>query len=224
MADIRAPDVEAYVTTFGVNSPNASTRAESLKGFLTYAHKHKLMSEKLVSHVRVRRAGVRGRGQPTQMEEKPQLHLTREGIAALEEELEMLKARRPKIAQELRDAMADKDFRENAPLDAARDTQGQTEARIRELEGMLRHAVVLEDGGTKGDRAGVGSNVTLSNLATGTKLQYLLVSSAEARPTAGRLSVASPVGQAIVGKRAGDEVEVQAPSGTVRFRVESVEA
>jgi transcription elongation factor GreA len=222
MADIHAPDVEAYVTSFGLNSPNAANRAESLKSFLNHAHKNKLMTEKLVSHVRVRRAGPKTRSQAREIEEQPQVHMTKEGRAALEAELEDLKGRRPRIAQELRDAMADKDFRENAPLDAARETQGQMEARIREIEATLRHAVTVEAEG--GEVAGVGSNVVLSNMASGTKLSYLLVSSAESRPTAGRLSVASPVGQAIVGHRAGDEIEVQAPSGRVRFRIDSVES
>ncbi len=65
--------------------------------------------------------------------------------------------------------------------------------------------------------------MVISNLASGARLAYLLVSSREASPTAGRLSVESPVGQALVGRRPGDEIEVQAPSGTVRFRVDSVE-
>jgi transcription elongation factor GreA len=223
ISEIRAPDVEAYVTTFGANSPNASARADALKGFLSYAYKSKLMDERLVSHVRVRRTGGKARGQARGLEEKSEIRLTKEGRAALEEELEQLKERRPRIAQELRDAMADKDFRENAPLDAARESQGQVEARIREIENTLRHAIGIEEG-SKDDFARVGSTVVLSNLASGAKLSYLLVSSAEARPTAGRLSVASPVGQAIVGKRAGDEIEVQAPSGRVRFRIDSVES
>ena len=140
---------------------------------------------------------------------------------ALTDELESLKGQRPKIASELRDAMADKDFRENAPLDAAREAQGQLEARIRELENTLRHAVVLDERVT-GDAAKVGSNVAISNVSTGARFTYLLVSSREARPTAGRLSVESPVGMAVLGRRSGDEFDVQTPSGTVRFRVENV--
>lgn len=223
-AEVRPPDVESYIESFSASAPNAGARADSLKAFLAYAHKQKLMPDRLVSHVRVRKAGgARSRSGAAVTEERSQVHLTREGIVALTAELEVLKAQRPRMAGELRDAMADKDFRENAPLDAAREAQGQLEARIRELEGTLRHAVVL-DARNAGDAARVGANIVISNLATGTRLAYLLVSSREASPTAGRLSVESPVGQALVGRRAGDEVDVQAPSGTVRFRVESVEA
>jgi transcription elongation factor GreA len=223
VADIRPPDVEAYVESFGLNSPNAGTRAEALKSFLTFAHKQKLMPDKLVTHVRVRRAGgSRSRG-PLVAEQKQEVHLTSEGLQALTQELESLKEQRPKIALELRDAMADKDFRENAPLDAAREAQGQLEGRIRELEQTLRNAVVIQDT-SGGDAAQIGSTVVLQNVSSGSKLTYLLVSAREARPNEGRLSVESPVGKAVVGRRAGDEVEVAAPSGAIRFRVESVTA
>ncbi|HXH22173.1 MAG TPA: transcription elongation factor GreA [Dehalococcoidia bacterium] len=221
VADIRPPDVEAYVESFGLNSPNAVSRAEALKSFLTFAYKQKLMTEKLVTHVRVRRAGgARSKSQAV-AEAKQEVHLTAEGLQALTQELEALKAQRPKIALELRDAMADKDFRENAPLDAAREAQGQLEARIRELEQTLRNAVVIQEASQE-DTARIGSTVVLQNIASGSKLTYLLVSAREARPNEGRLSVESPVGKAVLGRRAGDEVEVTAPSGSIRFRVESV--
>jgi transcription elongation factor GreA len=221
VADIRPPDVEAYVESFGLNSPNAGTRAEALKSFLTFAHKQKLMPEKLVTHVRVRRTGgARAKGQAV-LEQKQEVHLTSEGLQALTQELEGLKAQRPKIALELRDAMADKDFRENAPLDAAREAQGQLEARIRELEQTLRNAVVIHESSSE-DVAQIGSTIVLQNISSGSQLTYLLVSAREARPNEGRLSVESPVGKAVVGRRAGDEVEVTAPSGAIRFRVESV--
>jgi transcription elongation factor GreA len=222
-AEIRPPDVEAYVETFGLNAPNANSRADALKSFLTYVHKHKLMEEKLVSHVRVRRTALnRNRGAAV-AEQKEQVQLTAEGLQALTQELETLKAQRPKIALELRDAMADKDFRENAPLDAAREAQGQLEARIRELEQTLRNAVVISDSGS-GDVAQLGATVILHNVATGSTLTYLLVSAREARPQDGRLSVESPVGKAVVGRRAGDEIEVAAPSGTIRMKIDSVTA
>jgi transcription elongation factor GreA len=223
VADIRPSDLETYVDTFGATSPNAMARADALKGFLAFAHKQKMMPERLVSHVRVRRAGTRARPGVT-APGTPEVRVTGEGKEALEAELDGLKLQRPKIAAALHDAMADKDFRENAPLDAAREAQGQLEARIRELEGMLRHAVVVEnEQGKSGDAARVGCSVVLINLNNGSTLSYQLVNAAEARAGSGRLSVESPVGQAIVGHRVGDEVHVTAPSGIVRFRIERVE-
>lgn len=226
-ADLRPVDIELYVETFGVHSPLASTRADCLKTFLDYAHKQKITPTRLVSHVRVRRpagskrvAAAVGGGAPDQ----PEVRLTSEGKAAIEAELETLVAERPRIAEELRHARSDGDVRENAPLDAAREAQGKLEARIRELEGMLRLAVVVENDqlGSAPDVARVGSNVVISNVATGAQLEYQIVNAAEARGS-GRLSNSSPVGQAVLGKKAGDVVEVQAPSGTIRFRIDKVE-
>ena len=222
--EVRPVDLESYIETFGATAPNAMERAACLKNFLTYAHKQNLMPEKLVSHVRVRRPAARTRAANAKQEVTPELRVTAEGLSALQAELEGLVAQRPRVAAELRAARADGDVRENAPLDAARESQGQMEARIRELEGMLRHAVVSdEEPGASGGSARVGASIVISNLASGAKLTYQLVNPAEARAGSGRLSVDSPVGQAVLGRRQGDEVEVQAPSGRLRFRIESIE-
>ena len=218
--ELRPSDVQTYVDSYGATAPNASSRADALKAFLNFAHKRKLMPVRLSSHVRVRRSGVR---KLASVGTGPEVRLTAEGRTALLSELEGLKEQRPRIAAELHAAMADKDFRENAPLDAARDTQGQLEARIRELEATLRHAVVVDTADAAADGvARLGSNVVLSNLTTGAELAYQLVNAAEARQGSGRLSVESPVGRAVVGKHSGDVVEVAAPSGTVRFKIERI--
>lgn len=227
--DLRPVDIELYVETFGANSPLASARAESLKTFLAFAHKQNLTSSRLVSHVRVRRPAGAKRASTkstTVNGDQQEVRLTSEGKAALEAELEALVAQRPAIAEELRHARSDGDVRENAPLDAAREAQGKLEARIRELEAMLRLAVIVEhtDAAVAADVAHIGSNVVISNLATGAKLEYQIVNAAEARGGTGRLSFESPVGQAVVGHRQGDIVEVAAPNGTIRFRIDSVSA
>jgi len=222
--ELRPSDLEAYVESFGSHAPNAAQRADSLKGFLSFAHKQKILPERLVSHVRVRRTVSRARSAAI-ADMTDQVQLTQEGKVALEQELQSLIAQRPRMAEELHNARADGDVRENAPLDAAREAQGQLEARIRELESTLRRAVVVEeDRGGSGDRAHIGSNVVISNVQTGAKMSYQLVAAAEARPGTGRLSVESPVGRAVLGKRVGDEVQVSAPSGLVRFKVDNIEA
>jgi transcription elongation factor GreA len=225
--DLRPVDIELYVETFGANSPLASARAESLKTFLAYAHKQNITSSRLVSHVRVRRpAGAKRATSATATAQRdPQeIRLTSEGKQALETELDQLVSERPRIAEELRHARSDGDVRENAPLDAAREAQGKLEARIRELEAMLRLAVVVEndDEAVSADIAHIGSNVVISNMTTGAKLEYQIVNAAEARGGPGRLSYDSPVGQAVVGHKKGDVVEVSAPSGIIRFRIDSV--
>jgi transcription elongation factor GreA len=222
--EIRPADLENYVDSFGATAPNAGARAEALKSFLAYAHKEKILPARLVSHVRVRKPPSRGRSTAVGQQQK-EIRLTSQGRDALKDELDSLIAQRPRMAEELRAARADGDISENAPLDAAREAQGRMEARIRELEAMLR-LVVIDDAAAEGNggAARVGANVVISNVATGAKLTYQLVNPAEARGGTGRLSVDSPVGKALVGRRAGDEVEVSAPSGIIRFRIESIEA
>ena len=118
--------------------------------------------------------------------------------------------------------MADKDFRENAPLDAARDQQAHLEARIRVIEDQLRHAVII-DPETKRGRANVGSTVKVLNLSQDREQTFQLVSPSEVDPADGKISVESPVGSAVIDHVPGDEVEVQAPAGSVRLRVLEVE-
>jgi transcription elongation factor GreA len=149
--------------------------------------------------------------------------LTAEGQASLSAELEALKARRPGIAEELRRAMMDKDFRENAPLDAAREHQAHVEGRIRQLEAILKHAEVIGGQTAPGAKTHLGSTVILRDLASGSAVRYVLVSPSEVSPAEGKISIASPVGKAILSRTVGDEVEVSVPAGSLRFRIEEIQ-
>jgi len=125
---------------------------------------------------------------------------------------------------DLKRAMEDKDFRENAPLDAARAQQGYVEGRIRDVETMLDRAVdVKDDTSSSPDTVHIGSTVILRNLVSDKEVSYTLVRPGEVNPAEGRISFESPVGRALLQHHAGDEVEVSAPSGTLRFRVDRVE-
>ncbi len=148
--------------------------------------------------------------------------VTFEGLMLLERQLNEAKANRPYIAQKLREAMADKDFRENAPLDAARDEQAHLEARIRDIETRLRFAVIVDEDAKKG-RANVGSVVKLLNNSTNKEQSFTLVSPNEVDPSKGKISIASPVGVAVMNHKTGDEVTVNAPSGPITFKVLDVQ-
>lgn len=202
----------------------AAAQIEPLRAFLAYASRLAFTEENLVPHLRLGdgAGGARGgAGAAAELGGKA-YYVTLEGVAALEHELEELKGRRPEIARELRAAMADKDFRENAPLDAARDQQAHLEARIRVIEDQLRHAVII-DPETKRGRANVGSTVKVLNLNVDREQTFQLVSPSEVDPADGKISVESPVGSAVIDHVPGDEVEVQAPAGAVRLRVLEVE-
>ncbi|MDG1990725.1 MAG: transcription elongation factor GreA [Dehalococcoidia bacterium] len=144
--------------------------------------------------------------------------VTKDGLAKLEDDLAQLKKQRPEIAESLRVAMQDKDFRENAPLDAARDAQAHLEAKIRNIETQLRNAVIVSAEEKQG-KAHVGSKVTLLNIKKQSKQIFELVTQSEVDPKNGKISIESPVGVAVSNHIAGDEVIVNTPSGDVKFQL-----
>lgn len=225
VASLRGQEVASYAEGIADNVRDAAERVDAVRRFLAFLHKRQWVDTNLARHVPVRRSGQK-RASPAAVAAAPvdQVHLTPEGHAALARELEELKEKRLHIAAELKRAMADKDFRENAPLDAARDAQGHLERRIREIEATLKRAVIVKKEELDGESVRIGSTVVLHNLQSQRELRYTLVSPSEVDPRAGKISSESPVGKALLHRREGDEIEVEAPSGVQRFRIERIEA
>ena len=212
--------VTQYQEALGTTT-DVMDRLPPVKEFLAYAKKKNWTATNLGAHLRVKRTKRASASATAVPEQVEVVEMTSDGLAAAKAELERLHAQRPQIQQALKLAMADKDFRENAPLDAARDAQGHLEGRIRQLEYDIKYAVVVA-GEEESGRAHLGSSVTATNLVSGRTVDYTLVGHNEVDATAGKISIASPVGQAFVGRGPGDEVEVTIPSGKVRFRIETV--
>lgn len=146
--------------------------------------------------------------------------LTREGYEKLHEELEHLKtAKRREIAKTLAHARAMGDLRENAEYDAAKQQQAVNEKRIHELQEKLSRARIVEDLEIATDKAYLGAAVALKDLASGGDLVYVLVSQDEADASQGKISVTSPIAKALLGRGVGEEVAVNVPSGTLRYRI-----
>ncbi|MFN8558290.1 MAG: transcription elongation factor GreA [Dehalococcoidia bacterium] len=219
MRELRGVDIERY-TLENATATDAEQRLGVVRSFLAYAKKAGITAENLGVHVRLRRTNSSSGQAELMLEER--IEVTPEGLANLRRELEDLRAERPKIAESLRAAMADKDFRENAPLDAAREHQAHVEARIRELDSMLKRAVLVEAAG--GVTARLGSRVRVRDLQNDRELSYTLVGPGEVNAAEGRISIASPVGRALVDRIAGEEVDVVAPARTFRYRIEAVES
>ena len=151
-----------------------------------------------------------------------QEYLTPEGLKKLEEELEYLKTvRRAEVAERLHNAMAEGEVEENPEYEDAKNEQAFVEGRILELEAILANAVVIENKGPANE-VRLGSRVTIVDLETGNKEQYLIVGSAEADPQNGRISCESPVGRALLGHKVNDVVVVQAPQGQLKFKVAQI--
>lgn len=223
LGELSPHEIELYAESFTASSPDAAVRLEPLKTFLRHLKKQGLTSENLGAHLKVRKAASQRRNSPSKKVEVERL--TAKGYARMQAEMDELKARRGHIAEDLKRAMADKDFSENAPLDAARENQGMVEARIRELEQKLAGAAVLQkDRSTVPQQIRLGCRVGVRELTGGDQFTYVLVSPSEADPRNGNISIASPTGQALLGRKPGDEIEVVAPVGTLRYRIEKVEA
>ncbi len=151
-------------------------------------------------------------------------YLSREGFEKLEAELEDLKGRgRREIAQEIADARAKGDLSENAEYDAAKEAQGMLEKRIAELENALANARILDEEDVKTDKVYLLSTVTIHNHKVDKEVQYTLVSKDEAVFKEGKISVDSPIGQALLGAEVDDMVEVDVPAGKLKLEIKKIE-
>ena len=151
-------------------------------------------------------------------------YLSREGYEKLDAELKDLKSRgRQEIAQEIAEARAKGDLSENAEYDAAKEAQGMLEKRIAELENALANARILDDEDIKTDKAYLLSKVTIYNHNVEKKVTYTLVSKDEANFKKNKISVESPIGQAILGTAEGEVVEVDVPAGQLKLEIKKIE-
>ena len=155
------------------------------------------------------------------MAEKKNL-MTYEGLKKLEDELQDLKVnRRKEVAQKIKEAREQGDLSENAEYDAAKDEQRDIEARIEEIEKILKNAEVADDEFGAGV-INLGSTVTVYDCEFDEELVFKLVGSTEAKSLETKISNEAPLGKALIGKVAGDEVEVETPSGIMKYKVINV--
>ena len=154
------------------------------------------------------------------MVENKAVYITPEGLEKLKAELdELVNVRRVALAQRLSAAIKQGDLSENADYITAKEEQGFLEGRIRELEAAVRHAVVIEGPIVADGRATLGSLVTVVEEGYDDEETYHIVGPLEADPTKGKISHESPLGESLLGRRVGDKVTVQAPAGTIEFRI-----
>ncbi|MEJ2156344.1 MAG: transcription elongation factor GreA [Desulfobacteraceae bacterium] len=140
--------------------------------------------------------------------------ITRSGYEKLNEELRYLKTvERPRVIQAIEEARAHGDLSENAEYDAAKERQAFVEARVNELAFKLNSADVIDPEKLPKDRAVFASRVLLENIDTGEDVEYMLVGPEESDIDKGLISIASPLGKALVGRKPGDEITLQAPGG-----------
>ncbi len=144
--------------------------------------------------------------------------LTDEGLKKLEEELESLKTqKRKEVAEKIKEARSFGDLSENSEYDEAKNEQAMVEARIAELEAILKHVKIVDEDELDTDVVNIGSKVKVLDVAYNEEAIYQLVGSTETDPVNGKISDESPVGKALIGHRVGEEVEVEAPDDVLKF-------
>ena len=157
------------------------------------------------------------------MSESP-VYLTQSGLDALRKELDFLVSqRRQEIAQQIAEAKAEGDLRENAGYDEAKNAQAFVEGRIRELKVKIHNAQIIDDSQIPDNQVALGRKVVVREDGYDDEEIYTIVGSTETDPSNGRISNESPIGKALLGRTAGEVVRVKAPAGEIEFEIVRVE-
>ena len=152
-----------------------------------------------------------------------QITVTEEGLKQLQEELEYLKTtKRKEVVEAIRVALSFGDLSENSEYDEAKNEQAKTEARISELEESLKNVKVISDSDVSTDVVNVGNRVTVYDEEYDEEIEYTVVGSTEADPMNNKISDQSPIGIALIGKKAGTTVEAHTPGGIVKLQIRSI--
>ena len=151
-------------------------------------------------------------------------YVTAETFERLKEELQHMKGiDRPAASNAIAEAREKGDLKENAEYDAAKESQGMLEAKIKYLEGVIANARILDESNIDTSKVSILTKVTLTNLNTKKRVTYKIVSENEADLKLGKISVTSPIGHSLLGKVIGEVVDVQVPAGTMKFKIEKIE-
>ena len=147
-------------------------------------------------------------------------YYTKEGLKKLQDELHHLEAvERPRISTQIADARDKGDLSENAEYDAAKEAQGLLELKISKLKELLSSARVIDESQVDNSKVFILSKVTIKHLGNGRKITYTLVAESEANLKEGKISIDSPIGKGLLGKKVGDKVDVNTPGGLIPFEI-----
>lgn len=147
-------------------------------------------------------------------------YMTEEGLKKLKEELtHMESVERPRVVAAIAEARDKGDLSENAEYDAAKEAQGMLEMRIAQLKDTIANARIIDDSRLNTSEIQLLNKVKIKNLANGAVMEYSIVSETEADLRAGKISIATPIAKALLGKHVGEVAEVQAPAGKIKFEV-----
>ena len=221
VASLTGQEIAIYSGQFTTPTAKSAQHLNAVKAFLSHAFKCGITTSNLGNYIKIKKVPTKNSNSVTHKIEEP-IIMTTQGYRELKRKLTTLKEERPKITEEIRRAAADKDFRENAPLEAAREKQGYLEGQIRDIENTLKRAKIAKPTNDRSLRISIGDTTTISDMISGEKITYTLVGPKEANISLGQISVVSPMGQALLNKEEGAVFEVNAPSGTLQYKILSI--
>jgi len=222
MASLNPLDIEHYAARFSPSDPECNHKLDVVRKFLAHARDQGWVAINLSIHLKAKKGSTKTGGVTRAV--RPEMAvLTKQGYDDIIKELAELNAQRPRVLEDIRRAAADKDFRENAPLHAAREQLGYIDGRIQELTAIVKSASIIGEAKADGGRVAVGDTVRLIDVASGQVLEYTIVGPKEANPTHGRISHISPIGKAIIGKVPGDTFDVVTPAGNHCYKVDGLQ-
>ena len=215
--------VGSYSENLDAATTDVDAKIGPVKDFFRYAKKKDWTDINYAVHLKARGGRRRDRSE-TRVLRSNRIQLTNEGHSKIEAELDELYSERPQLSEAMRVAAADKDFRENAPYQEAREQKARAESRIRELEAVIASADILKlDGAAVRDRCVLGTCVTVEDVVHGEEFRFTLVSAAEVDLKTGRISIESPTGKALLNRRKDETVDVRAPAGIVQYKIVDIQ-
>jgi len=225
VARLSPSEVAEYAQHIGLGGADAAQKLSPVKSFLAFLKQEGWIETSLAAHLRIPRGrrSSASSSNNSSVDSAEGSQLSQEGYDRLVSQLNLLKAERVGVVADIKLAMEDKDFRENAPLDAAKERQGIIESRIRELESSLATARILaKRPSAPQKKTAVGTRVKLKDMASGKRLVYTLVDVHEADAGAGKISTTSPVGMGLMNRTVGEEVFIDVPRGKLHYIIEGV--
>ena len=217
-------EIASYAERFSSEDIESHRKLDVLRKLLIFAFEEGYCSKDLSVSLKAKApaAAIKTKAVRTQAQSDKGV-MTQQGYEEIMEELRVLRARRPIVLEDVRRAASDKDFRENAPLHAAREQLGYIEGRTKELEAIIRNATIINKEDSGFGVVSLGDAVTIVGVISGKSLRYKIVGPKEANPVEGKISHVSPIGSALIGRRKGDVINVVAPAGVVQYRIVDVE-
>jgi len=219
---IRGAEAGGFAERISLTDSDAAKKLEYVRAFFSYANKEGWTKDNLSVSLRVKKPKSRNHGPVRKVVREP-IPMNQEMYDTLVAEIATLKNRRIEVMGDIQRAAADKDFRENVPYHAAREQKGMIEGKILEIEETLARTIITEEKQEKGHLVCIGDTIILQVPDAKQELKYTLCNPKEVAPAKGKISVASPVGKAALGKRQGDTITVPVPAGKMQYVILRIE-